>query len=294
MLHLYCPTIENATSAHAKWYEKFRNAFILCQLSNKLLLTYIESYVENITKHDWIHSFEYREKIKENPAKSRSSAIYELDIEDVLNQIILDFSQLKPSAEKRLALMGLKISGFYDDFDVNDLSSLKKSISEEGWHDIIKGILNIHEFSHLFSIFEDTIKDVMRENQAPGIIGRALKKHPELTNYFQGECGLSRNFLIKTWDLFLQIRNMYAHSFGYMDNENISKIQSAKDDFLNAFQNLDFQWRMLPNDFSAELFPEKKCKVGSMYLLNDSELNLFRNFIRIFTPALAKFEQTYA
>lgn len=288
MLNIYCQTIEAATDRHAPWYSNFASAFLFCQLTNRLLLSYMESYVTEVTAPQWEKTKDFQEKIDALPRIGKRTLACDLDIEKFLNLMI---SELPVEARKQknlLMCMGLEISGFHDEATQIDLEELKKKVPDVGWHQIIKGLLNCYEFSHLSSIVEQGLKAATQNKTAQGVVSFALKQSPELCEHLQSEVGLSRDSLVKIWDLFLHVRNMYAHSFGFMDEKNIEQIQNCKKDAVDAIEMLDFRWNTLSFD-AEELFPAEKCRVGEMYLLGDSEMNMFRNFARIFMPALAKY-----
>lgn len=291
MLNIYCQTIEAATDKHAPWYSNFAPAFLFCQFTNRLLLSYMESYVSEVTAPQWEDTKDFKERIDTLSRIERMALACDLDIEYFLNQMISNLPMEASKQKKLLMCMGLEISGFHDETTQIDLAELKKKVPDVGWHQIIKGLLNCYEFSHLSSIVEQGLKAATQNNTADGIVSSALRQSPELREYLQNEYGLSWDFLTKIWDLYRHIRNMYAHSFGFMDEENIKQIQSSKRKAIDAIEMLDFRWNTFQFNAEEELFPATKCRVGEMYLLGDGEINIFRNFVRIFMPALAKYHR---
>ena len=56
MLHVYEPTLEAPDSKSPDWYRSYHNSFYLCQLVNKLLLSYMVSFIDKNEKEGIILS----------------------------------------------------------------------------------------------------------------------------------------------------------------------------------------------------------------------------------------------
>jgi hypothetical protein len=149
-------------------------------------------------------------------------------------------------------------------------------------------LLNCYEFSHLTSIVEQGLKTALVNSTANGLVSAAFRQYPKLDSHLRERWGIGRDFFIKIWDLYLYVRNMYAHSFGFVDEKNIKQIQAAREKALSAINSLDLGFHSSAFKPEQEFFPKSEFIVGQMYLLNDIELNIYRNFTRMFMPALSK------
>jgi hypothetical protein len=125
MITIYCQTIETASDQHALWYSNFASAFLFCQLTNRLLLSYMENYVREVTQEEWLETEEFKGLAQEIPLRDKHELACDLDIEDFLQQIINDFPDAANRQKAFLMAMGLKLSGFHDDSTSINLITLK-------------------------------------------------------------------------------------------------------------------------------------------------------------------------
>lgn len=263
----------------------------MCQLSNKLLLSYLTSYIETVSTKVIIETDEFRRAVSACKTETDiQNLIYNLDIEDFLKQIVENFGLLHHRHETALLQYGVMLKGFHNsDVDI-DLDLVKASTSSEDWYSIIKGILNILEFQFLFSITEDHLKDIAQTEKSSGLIGKALKDRPDFIDHLVKDFDLSRDFLIKYWELFLEIRNCYSHSFGYIQDIDRRRILEKRNNFVKAYDELSISLKVVGEISRNTFFPSDKIIIEKMYIMNDDELNVFRNVIRIVMPELAKWQ----
>lgn len=97
--------------------------------------------------------------------------------------------------------------------------------------------------------------------------------------------------MIRLWVFFVDIRNLYAHSFGYINEKDKGSIFENRKVFADAYDKLPIDWHLLDHDMIDDFFSEDRLIVGKMYLISDSEICAFRNFVRIFVPELSKWEK---
>jgi len=292
MLEIYIPTIEKATNEHADWYKNFTQAFNLCQLSNQLFISYIQSYVNDVTIDKHGNSNEYKAIRKTLKTQDKQlDFLFSLDIAEFLGQIVDNYMEnVADQHAIGFQIMGLQVEGYHNkDLGIN-LDEIRDSTSEATWFSIMKGLLNVFEFQFLFSIVEDRLKEIVQQEKSSGIVNRALKIHPGFIDYMQNDFGLSRDFMGKLWEFFLEMRNIYAHSFGYIQELDKTSLMEKRESFIKAYNNIDIQWHITAGDIEDFFFCPETLVVGKQYLIKDKELNIFRNFTRLFMPELAKFK----
>lgn len=295
MLHIYIPTIEKYNSSHADWYKSFWQSFNLCQLSNQLLISYIKSYVNDVTSDGIKNSADFKAASQKISSHSDfENLIYGLDIEIFLKQIICNGMESVADTHQNLfQVFGFSFDGYHNKNLGIDLDEIKESTISSNWYEIMKGLINIFEFQFLFSVVEDRLKDLVSVDKSSGVVNKALKNNPGFIDHLDREFGLSRDFMGKVWEFFLEVRNIYAHSFGYIQEIDKNRLLEKRNYLINSHKNIDFiRWRTLGGDFEKFFFLPDGIKVGKMYLIQDMELNVFRNFIRIFMPELAKWKNS--
>lgn len=294
MLNMQIPTIENYSDAHADWYRGFSTAFNLSQLSNNLLISYITTQAESNSDY-FENTGEYHYGINScRNSDDRTDLLHSLDIINMLKLIVTDFAATHAKHKEILFFQGLSIEGYHDDDVRVDLNEILKSTTENSWNKLIRGLVNVFEFMFLFSVTEDHLKEVVELASTPTIVSKALKTKPGLIKLLEEEFKLPRDFMIKLWNFYLEIRNLYAHSFGYINEKDKSCITVKKAAFVDAYNNLPFEWRLMDNDLVDNFFDEDKLIVGKMYVMSVSEICIFRNFVRIFIPELSKWEKQEA
>lgn len=292
MLSMHIPTIESHSETHADWYLGYSTAFNLCQLSNNLLLSYLTSYIEGASRPVIEQMDEYSHKTKDcNTRYEKDDILYSMDILDFLSQIAESFASTAQKHNTMLLYRGLAIEGYHDENVRLDLNAIKESTSAKSWYQVIKGLINVFEFMYLFSITEDHLKEIVKNDNASGVIGKALRDNPGLVTQFEKEFKLPRGFMINTWGFFIQIRNLYAHSFGYINQKDKESIERNRESFVRAYESLAIEWHLFDPGVMDDFFNNERLSIGKMYLICDSEISIFRNFVRIFIPALSKWEK---
>lgn len=292
MLSMHIPTIEGYSEAHADWYLGYSTAFNLCQLSNGLLLGYLTSYIEEFSRPIIEQVDEYQRKARSCSSNSeRDDILYSMDILDFLGQIAENFASTAQRHGDVLLYGGLAIDGYHDKDVKLDLNAIKESTSADNWRQVIKGLINIFEFMYLFSITESYLKEVVKNENVTSFVGKALRDNPSLITLLDEDFKLPRSFLIRVWDLFVQVRNIYAHSFGYINQKDKKSVEKGRAAFVHEYENLAIEWHLFDLHAMDEFFDGDRMFSGKMYLLSDTEISVFRNFVRIFIPALSRLEK---
>lgn len=291
MLNMHIPTIENYSSDHADWYRGFSTAFNLSQLSNYLFLSYLTTQVSQNTP-----ILEEQPEYIAGVKKCRSSEdiddlLHSIDILDMLNQIITDFASTGQKHNEILFYRGLSIHGYHDKNVKVDLKEILSSTTEKSWNKVIRGLVNVFEFLYLFSVTEDHLKVIVNEDNAKAVVGKALKNKPGIIEHFDVEFKMPRNFIIKLWEFYVEVRNIYAHSFGYINEKDKKCLTKKREEFLEAYENLPMDWHLFDHDMMDDFFHDGKIVVGKMYLVSVNEVCIFKNFVRMFIPELSRWEK---
>ena len=291
MLNMHIPTIENYSDEHEDWYKGFSTAFNLSQLSNYLLLSYLTTQVSQNTP-TLKDQPEYRAGLKKcKNSNDHDDLLHSIDILDMLNQIIDEFTSTDKKHNEALFYQGLSIHGHHDKNVKIDLKEILNSTTEKSWNKIIRGLVNVFEFLYLFSVTEDHLKVIVKQENAKSVVGKALKDKPGIIEHFDAEFKMPRNFIIKLWEFYVEVRNIYAHNFGYINEKDKNCLTKKREEFLEAYEKLPMDWHLLNNDLEDDFFNEEKIVIGKMYLISVSEICIFRNFVRIFIPELSRWEK---
>jgi hypothetical protein len=291
MLNMHIPTIENYSDKHADWYKGFSTAFNLSQLSNYLFLSYLTTQVSQNT-HVLQSLPEYKAGLKQcNNGEDRDDLLHSMDILDMLNQIVADFTSTGERHREHLFYQGLSIHGYHDKDVKIDLKEILNSTTEKSWNKVIRGLVNVFEFLYLFSVTEDHLKVLVKEQGTTSIVGKALNDKPGIIEHFHNEFKMPRNFIIKLWEFYIEVRNIYAHSFGYINEKDKIRLTEKKEGFLRAYEKLPMDWHLLDNDLEDDFFDDEKIVPGKMYLISVSEICIFKNFVRMFIPELSRWEK---
>lgn len=291
MLNMHIPTIENYSAEHADWYKGFSTAFNLSQLSNYLFLSYLTTQVSQ-NEHILENQMEYAIGIKDcKNEEERDDLLNSIDILDMLNQIVADFASTDRKHNEMLFYRGLSIHGYHDKNVKIDLKEILNSTTEKSWNKVIRGLVNVFEFLYLFSVTEDHLKVIVNLDNTKSVIGRALKDKPGIIEHFETDFKMPRNFIIKLWEFYVEVRNIYAHSFGYINEKDKENLARKREEFIEAYDKLPIDWHLFEHDLMDDFFNDEKISVGKMYLISVSEICIFKNFVRIFIPQLSRWEK---
>ena len=296
MLTAYIPILKAPSDKSSAWYKDFHNIFYLSQLTGVLLLSYLESFIEYFSKDKLIkEKKDYLLKHKiisysdENNIVSinKEDEFKSLVIEDFLNIIIEE--HFKKHFEKMATYstaIGIKPN---DDLNKNiniDLEELLKTTNAKNWYAVIKGFLNIWEFLFLYSISETTFKKILNitgKTREEDLINNIINNFPLLKSILVDKIPISLDAINYLWILYTEFRNIYSHSHGIITHTAKSNIGGKLQNFRKSFNldTLEECWIDIDKIFKNNLLKKDK-----FYLLQDIELNIFRNFIIAFMESL--------
>jgi len=170
MISAYSPILKKCTSSSPDWYKHFHSVFYMSQLTNQVLLSYLESKIED-DKEDKIRVLEVElldkkviRKYSESGALiiSKAETLKSIHIEDTIDQIIENvFENREQMIEECLLGAGLvQEDSSKKDIGI-DRDILLKSTTSKNWFDLIKGLLNVWEFIFLYGAIESAFKDIL-------------------------------------------------------------------------------------------------------------------------------------
>jgi len=300
MLTPYIPILRAPSDNSPTWYKDFHNIFYLSQLTGVLLLSYLETFFEKISKNIILEvkrDYLLKHKIISCDYDEENEIIYinkedelkSLDIEDFLNSIIKEhFEKHFEKMRIYLTAIGIKPN---DDLNKNiniDLKELLKTTNAKNWYKVIKGFLNIWEFLFLYSISETTFKkilDITGPTREESLIQNIIDKfkHKQLESILVKKIPISLGAINHLWILYTEFRNIYSHSHGIITQRARSNIGGKLENFRNSFDPIALGefWIDITKIFENNLLKKDK-----IYLLQDIELNIFRNFIIAFMESL--------
>ena len=227
MIQEFAPTIKAPCENSKEWYINFHNIFYLSQLSGLSLLSYVDSFIE-MTKHETIEeNTEYLIKnkiiaIQEDQLDINEDQLKSFDIKACFEEIIE--RQIKNNFSQHDAFfmcMGLKKNDNLNKKININLDDLIKITNVDNWYDLLKGFLNIWEFLFLFSIVETTLKQILKSHKnlkSENLITNIHKDFPNLEKQMNESFSLSKVGQKHLWKYFLKLRNIYAHSHGFITN----------------------------------------------------------------------------
>ncbi|MBU2718463.1 hypothetical protein HF563_03480 [Acidithiobacillus ferridurans] len=299
MFHSYVPTLEAPDDKSPEWYRSYHSLFYMSQLVNSVLLSYMQTYIDVFQKQEIINQ-KYDELVKSGIiAKpivggeeviiiNDEEAIYSIDIEMFLTEIVESFRAKTSEMSHMLLCAGVKMNGYLERSVNVDLNDLLTRTDASGWFEVVKGFLNIWEFLFLFAVTESTLKGVLKK---PGVrtldlLSELNKQFPSLSCQLLIEHRITPGMIKNIWSTFSSVRNLYAHTHGILAARDKIKILAEAARFREEYDK-SFH---VPNDSSSLLldllmphsdsfFSEERLVEGKFYLLRDPELNIFRNFI---------------
>ena len=250
------------------WYREFHNKFYLFTLSNLLLLSYIKSYCyyQEISPED-------EEKIALDIEKFLQELIEEIKVQDKKHKAYLISMGFEAECEEKLV-----------DINLPDILSLT---NKKNWYEVIKGLLNSWEFLCLYAITETMLKEILSTEgkiKEEDLVHKVFEKFPALEKTLQKKSTYySRDFCEDIWKFYSRLRDIYAHSFGFITSLAKSNILGGlRENFLKSWRELkekDTLVYILIEEYIDKSFHKSSIDDGKFFFLSDYELNIFRNFI---------------
>jgi len=254
-----------------EWYKKFHNRHYLFTLSNLLLLSYIRTCVFHL------HNMDNEEIIAQ-------------DIKNFLEELILREVKNQDTTTKFLLLgMGICIEDEENEkskeinINLNDLLALTY---RKNWYEVIKGLLNSWEFLCLYANIETALKEVLDLEgtlKEESLISELFVKYPNLEQKLQEESNFySKTICEDTWKFYTRVRNIYAHSFGFITSKARDSILGGlRENFIKSWEKIKENELLLFSLLEEPIkssFSKTSMREGKIYLLSDVELDIFRNF----------------
>lgn len=260
-------------------YKNFYHLFYLTTLTDKLFTSYITTgteYIRRIT-----HNYNLTEAD---------------DIHEFLKEIAQDIYTSYHRNEELLCCMGLAPSKDRDIKsnlpDINNV--IQESFSQVGnahnYFDIIKNFLNTREFQMLYGFIESATNDLINEyfNKNKHLDKNEFHEKNQYENFlFKAEIlGLVKldEYTKSAWEFYIQIRNLYAHQYGFITNKHIKKLfhydkKKNRHIYNNFIERLNYEFRFAPNniDIMNNVFQKENFHINKLYLLNDLETLIFRD-----------------
>lgn len=269
------PTAMKPSEKSPSWYIDFHNSFYLSQITTCIF----HDCFKCLSKEIGLHKGDCNTVVDQGSGKeiiSPKDTTYKTGALALVQQFVENSS--KSNDLLNLLYTGMQLNppkSIKSNDDVSiDIDVIKSMTKKESWFEILKGFINLWEFLFLFGISEKYLKQVLpnSSNNTKSLIGAAFKKFSDLTDKMK-DYDYSRNYCYKLWGLLVCIRDIYAHAHGVSDEKNIEDLKNAAKEFNSELESIDFD-----KSFSGFDTLEK----GNYILLNDSDMNIFREFIKDF------------
>ena len=289
MLTTYLPVLRAPTAMSLDWYKEFHNIYYLSQITNMVLLSYMDTFIElNSKAVIFDEKMDYLVKkgivsATDEDGKNvitilNEDAFRSIDIEDVVAQIIND--RLKNAVNDmvmRLAAIGLEFNEVPHKEIAIDINKLRKSTDATNWYGIIKGFLNVWEYLFLYGIVETTMKKLLNKSgivREEDLMNDIMDKYNPLESLLENNLSLCKDMVISLWTLYTDFRNIYSHSHGIMTQYAKSTICGKLDKVNNDLERHD---AVISLTAYANIFQKDSLTINKFYLIKDAELNVFRN-----------------
>ena len=297
MITNYMPTLRKPFPDSTDWYKSFYNIFYLSQVTNLTLLSYMDSFIQ-IYSRQYILESKHEELLKRKIiSKNKNSetndmydfiihdeeALKSLDLEDFIPQIIEEkiYNNFRQTNDISLC-MGLQIDkSLNKDISIN-LIDLLKTTNSKNWYSLIKGFMNIWEFLFLYSRVENTLKEILKiegKTTTEKLLQNLYNKYPILEQRLIDNGYLESKGNSNIWILYTEFRHLYSHTHGMITKNGKGRLCSKIHNLKNSLKEMDILSSAFIN--IDNIFKSNTLKIGKFYLLQDEELNIFRNFIII-------------
>ena len=239
----------------------------------------------------------------------RYNLLFRKLLEECANFLPEVFSEINTNINKRndeipslLACVGLKaikhpLDNAPRSIKTSDIEEIKQHFDGK-CSSYLEYIVDSRTYLDFFIAFESTIEDYLIRNHGCSAHGRnAVKKNELLPKLFAFEhttlnmlsdrmgTALSDSQISKIWQLFVLIRNLYAHNGGYVDETFITRLlELAQSDELANFDYSSQGMVEATSLFQQEnendgLFHFKPITVGEPFVLTPINYNFFVNLI---------------
>lgn len=305
MVASYMPTLRKPFHNSTDWYKSFYNVFYLSQITNLTLLSYMDTVVKHQqqiileTKHEEL----LKRKIISKNTDSLTNEFIPYIINDEEALLSLDLEELIPKViqhaiydnykkiNQNLQSVGSQLNeSLNKDISIN-INELLKQTNTKNWYSLIKGFLNIWEFLFLYSSTENTLKQILNiqgKTNTEKLLSNLYQKYPNLEQSLVDNGYLTSKVNLNIWKLYTNLRDIYSHTHGILTLQAKGDLSSKAHNLRKSLDNIHFMnSSFLDID---NLFKTNSLKENKFYLLQDIELNLFRNFIIVLMENLDDLE----
>ncbi|HCO3951875.1 TPA: hypothetical protein N8G00_005021, partial [Escherichia coli] len=226
--------------------------------------------------------------------------VFNLAVKSFLEEIIQNNVLRAGEIKNHYSVMGVNV-GEYFQKNVNvNLDELLKSLPTDNWYLVVMGFLNVWEFMFLFSTIESNLKEILNSRGVQGrlytneLIQKIGDEYPDVLESMREVHHFSKDVSLDIWILYTEIRNIYAHTHGILNDKNIrdlkKKIKYFRRSYRKSFKEINSVSDLIFSDLvneADELFESSTLINGKFYLIPDNELNIFRNFTSKFMTLLS-------
>lgn len=292
MISAYSPVLKKSTSSSPDWYKHFHSVFYMSQLTNQVLLSYLESKIDD-DKEDMIRvlGVELLDKkvIRKDSESgkvivSKAEALKSIHIEDTIDQIVKNvFENREQMIEMCLLGMGLEQEdSTKKDIDI-DRNTLLQSTTSKNWFDLIKGLLNVWEFIFLYGAIESAFKDILSKQgqvREEDLLGSVFDRFENLAD----NLGFEKSDIEKIWFFYTELRNIYVHNHGLINNRIKSNLGGKLEGLKSAIYSIHEETILITD--LEDILKKNLVKNSKFYFMRDTELNIFRNTMIHFIESL--------
>lgn len=216
MISSYNPILKKSNSESPEWYKNFHTVLYLSQLTNQILLSYLDTQIENDKEYMIRDSSLFQRKIIKTDSEtgmlviSKPEILKSIHIEDTIDQIIKNvFEGSEQRIDVLLNCMGLILEdGNRRDIAI-DRDILLESTTSKNWYDLIKSLLNVWEFIFLYGAIESTFKSILIKEgsvREENLLGAVFDKFDGLSNHFN----FKKVDIERVWFFYTELRNIYC------------------------------------------------------------------------------------
>lgn len=179
-----------------------------------------------------------------------------------------------------------------EDISIN-LLDLLKTTNTQNWYEAIKCFMNIWEFLFLYSTTENTLKQILKiegDIKIKKLLEKLHSTYKDLDKMLADNGYLTKKGNSNLFTLYTELRNVYSHSHGMITKRAKGNLNSKIDNFKKSLDEMDIINKLFVD--AVDIFRKDRLQVNKFYLLQDQELNVFRNFITTLFEALDDIERT--
>lgn len=289
MISAYSPVLKNYSELSPEWYKKFHSIFYMSQLTNQLLLSYLERKIDD-DKNDMVDCMLPElidsKVVRNDPSTnsiiiSKPDELKSLHIRDTIDLIVENvFKNNHDHIRACLAGMQLEVTG-YESKDVNiNPDSLLDLTASKNWFELLKGLLNVWEFIFLYGAVESALKEIL------SLEGQVREEELVTKAIDEIDGGLHKENFDRIWRFYTELRNIYVHNHGLINSRIKSNLGGKLEKLKHAVFDLYDEQIMLID--LEDVLKKSKVENGKFYFMQDLELNVFRNSVIDLMEALDK------